>query len=86
MEIDNVKLTQTVAISRYIAKEANLAGKDNLEQAQADAIQDTITDGYNMLINKIWTVQDPIKKVKKKVFLGFYFSVLKFLFSFKGRS
>ena len=44
LEIDGVKLPQSGAIARFLAKQFNLAGKDNLEQAKVDAVADTIHD------------------------------------------
>lgn len=44
LEVNGVKLPQSAAIARFLAKEFNLAGKDNFEQAQADAVTDTIND------------------------------------------
>jgi len=38
------KLPQSLAVARFIARECNLAGETNLQQAQADAIVDTITE------------------------------------------
>jgi prostaglandin-H2 D-isomerase / glutathione transferase len=40
LEIDDLKLPQSMSIARYFAREAGLAGKTSLEQAQADAIVD----------------------------------------------
>lgn len=44
LEIDDVKLPQSITIARYLAREFNLAGKNNLEQAKADAVVDTNVD------------------------------------------
>lgn len=40
LEIDQLKLPQSLTIARYLAREADLAGKTNIEQAQADAVVD----------------------------------------------
>lgn len=32
LEVDGVKLPQSIAIARFVAREFNLAGKNNLEQ------------------------------------------------------
>jgi glutathione S-transferase len=53
LEIDDIKLPQSLAIQRYLAKEANVLGKNNLEQAQADAVVDTCIDGYNAYVDKV---------------------------------
>lgn len=44
---DNIKIPQSIAISRYVAKLANLNGKDDLEQAKIDAVVDTCNDLMN---------------------------------------
>jgi glutathione S-transferase len=41
LEVDNVKLPQSMAIARFLAKQFGLAGRDNLEQAKVDAVVDT---------------------------------------------
>lgn len=44
LEIDGKKISQSVAIARYLAKQCGLAGKDDLEAMEIDAIVDTIHD------------------------------------------
>lgn len=44
LEIDGFKLPQSLTIARFLANRFKLAGKDNFEQAQADAIIDTMAD------------------------------------------
>ncbi|CAF3494020.1 unnamed protein product, partial [Rotaria sp. Silwood2] len=44
LEFDGVKLPQSVAIARFLAKQFYLAGKDNLEEAKVDAVVDTVGD------------------------------------------
>ena len=44
LEYDGTVLSQSLTIARFLAKEFGLAGKDNLEQAQADMIIDTGND------------------------------------------
>ena len=44
LEVDGTKLPQSAAIARFLAKQFQLAGKDNLEQAKVDAVADTIGD------------------------------------------
>ncbi|CAF0767784.1 unnamed protein product [Didymodactylos carnosus] len=44
LEVDGIKIPQSFTIARFLAKQFNLAGKDNLEQAKADATVDTIAD------------------------------------------
>ncbi|CAF1581110.1 unnamed protein product [Adineta steineri] len=69
LEVDGVKLPQSAAIARFLAKQFHLAGKDNFEQAKVDAAVDTIYDIY-----KTWAPsrfgEDPVKKeaLSKKFF------------------
>jgi glutathione S-transferase len=44
LEFDGVKLPQSGAITRFLAQQFNLAGKDNFEQAKVDAVVDTMND------------------------------------------
>lgn len=44
LEVNGVKLPQSTAIARFLAKQFQLAGKDNFSQAQADAVVDTVND------------------------------------------
>lgn len=44
LEIDGKKINQSTAIARYVAKQVGLAGKNDLEALEIDAIVDTIHD------------------------------------------
>jgi glutathione S-transferase len=44
LEYNGVKLPQSIAITRFLGKQFQLAGKDNFEQAKVDAVGDTIND------------------------------------------
>ena len=44
LEVDGVPISQSTSIARFLAKEFNLAGKDHLEQAQADMVVDACND------------------------------------------
>ncbi len=44
IEFDGQVLSQSLTIARFLAKEFGLAGKTNLEQAQADMVIDTGND------------------------------------------
>ncbi|CAF1250146.1 unnamed protein product [Didymodactylos carnosus] len=44
LEFNKTKIPQSLSIARFLAKQFNLAGKDNLEQAKVDAVVDTIAD------------------------------------------
>ena len=61
LEVDGVKIPQSNTIGRFLAKQFQLAGKDDLEQAKVDAVVDTINDIVAILI-PIHREQDPVKK------------------------
>lgn len=44
LEIDGKKIDQSTAICRYLAKQCDLAGKDDWEALEIDAAVDTIHD------------------------------------------
>uniref|UniRef100_A0A914PK29 glutathione transferase n=1 Tax=Panagrolaimus davidi TaxID=227884 RepID=A0A914PK29_9BILA len=44
LEVDGVVIPQSYAIARFIAKRYNLAGKDDIEAAQIDALADFLRD------------------------------------------
>ncbi|KAL6268618.1 hypothetical protein P5V15_001750 [Pogonomyrmex californicus] len=44
LEVDGKKINQSVAISRYLAKQCDLAGKNDWEALEIDATVDTIHD------------------------------------------
>ncbi|GMT15469.1 hypothetical protein PFISCL1PPCAC_6766, partial [Pristionchus fissidentatus] len=50
IEIDGVKIAQTVAILRYIAREKGFAGSDNLSAALADSLADQYSDFINAFV------------------------------------
>ncbi|XP_069781801.1 hematopoietic prostaglandin D synthase-like isoform X2 [Narcine bancroftii] len=61
LKVDDIELNQSTAIARYLAKETGLAGKNNIEQAQVDAIVDTLNDFMNLFP---WTERDETLKQK----------------------
>lgn len=61
LEIDGVKLPQSLSIGRFLANRFGLAGKNDLEQAQADAVVDTATDLIIAFV-PVFVEQDPTKK------------------------
>ncbi|CAF3845834.1 unnamed protein product [Rotaria sordida] len=61
LEVDGTKLPQSLSIARFLAKQFQLAGKDNLEQAKVDAVVDTINDLLAKYIPVRWE-QDETKK------------------------
>ena len=70
LEVDGVKLVQSLSIARFLAKQFHLAGKDNFEQAKVDAVVDTIDDAA-MKLKPIGMEQD---EAKKQEFIKKYFS------------
>ncbi|CAF1505009.1 unnamed protein product [Rotaria sp. Silwood1] len=44
LEFEGVKLPQSLSIARFLAKQFQLAGRNNFEQAKVDAVVDTITE------------------------------------------
>ena len=44
LEVDGEVIAQSTSIARFLAKEFGLAGKDHLEQAQADMVVDACND------------------------------------------
>ena len=65
LEIDgDLKLPQSLAVARYLAREYNLAGHNNLESAKADAVVDTCIDLMTGFYNKVFLVSDAKDKVK----------------------
>ena len=47
LEYDGKKLVQSIAMARFVAREYGLAGKNNLEAAQADMLVDCMSDMLN---------------------------------------
>jgi len=71
LEIDDIKLPQSLSIARYLAREYNLVGKNNLESAKADAVVDTCIDLMTSFYNKVFMVSDAKAKASAlKVFLN----------------
>ena len=44
LEWDGVVLTESVAITRFIAKKLNIAGKTDIQEAQCDAVVDVCSE------------------------------------------
>jgi len=61
LEVDGVKIPQSTAIARFLAKRFNLAGKTDVEQAQVDVVVDTIQDLFHAFL-PIIREQDETKK------------------------
>jgi len=66
LEVDGVKLCQSNAIARYLAKKYDLAGKTDLEQAQVDMIVDCLEDAIKPMVAFFHEKDETIKAVGKK--------------------
>ena len=69
LEVDGVKLPQSGTIARFLAKQFNLAGKDNFEQAKVDAVADTVNDMVMVLLPSHFEKDETKKKEMIKKFL-----------------
>ena len=47
LEVDGVKMGQSMTIARFLANKFNLAGSTPLEKGQADMVVDCCTDFFN---------------------------------------
>lgn len=56
LTVDNVKIPQSIAIARFLAKRFNLAGSDDITQAKVDAVADTINDLGSDYGKKVYSV------------------------------
>uniref|UniRef100_A0A8C9NJM0 glutathione transferase n=1 Tax=Serinus canaria TaxID=9135 RepID=A0A8C9NJM0_SERCA len=63
LEVDGVIIHQSLAMARYLAREAGVAGQTPVEQALADAIVDTIDDFMTLFP---WAEKN--QDVRKKAF------------------
>ncbi|CAF1313329.1 unnamed protein product [Rotaria sordida] len=61
LEYEDVKLPQSVSIARFLAKQFQLAGRDNFEQAKVDAVGDTIGDAMSKYMS-VRFERDEIKR------------------------
>ncbi|CAF0759182.1 unnamed protein product, partial [Didymodactylos carnosus] len=64
IEVDGERIPQSMAIVRFLAKQFNLAGKDNLEQAKVDSVADTISDLSETYSKLLYREKDPTKKAE----------------------
>ncbi|CAF1451088.1 unnamed protein product [Adineta steineri] len=65
LEVDGVKLVQSSAIARFLARKFHLAGRDTLEQAKVEAVTDTIND----VIPEIMSIRREQNESKKQQLL-----------------
>jgi glutathione S-transferase len=62
LEVDGVKLPQSVSLARFLAGEFNMDGKTSIEKAHADIIVDTYLD-LVAAITPVFRVPDGVDKV-----------------------
>jgi len=65
LEVDGVKLCQSNACARYLARKFNLAGKTDIDQAQADMIVDCLEDSIKPILTFFFE-KDEAKKAEAK--------------------
>jgi glutathione S-transferase len=70
LEYEGVKLPQSLAIARFLARQFNLAGRDNFEQAKVDAVVDTLCEGAYKFMSARWEPDE----VKRKELWDAYFT------------
>ena len=46
LEVDGKTIGQSMTIARFLARRYNLAGKNDLEEAEADMLVDSMTDTF----------------------------------------
>ena len=63
LEYNGTKIIQSIAMARFVAREYGLAGKNNLEAAQADMLVDCIGD----LGNSEYSYTSRPEKLKYKI-------------------
>jgi len=69
LEVDGVKLCQSNACARYVARAFKLAGKTDLEQAQADMVVDCFEDSIKPILTFFFEKDEAKKAEQKKKFL-----------------
>lgn len=70
LEVDGVKIPQSMSIARFLAKQFQLAGKDNLEQAKVDAVADTINDLILKYVSARWAPDEAKRDELVKKFVA----------------
>lgn len=65
LEVDGVKLCQSNACARYLARKLNLAGKTDLDQARADMLVDCFDDATKPILS-FFMEKDEAKKAEGK--------------------
>ena len=68
IEYDGVKLAQSKAINRFLARKAGLAGKDDLEQCQVDMYLELLSELFDAWIKVAFEKDEARKKEAQKTF------------------
>jgi len=66
LEVDGVKLCQSNACARYVARQLHLAGKTDLEQAQADMLVDCYEDALKPILQFFFEKDEAKKKQRPR--------------------
>ncbi|KYN04887.1 PREDICTED: glutathione S-transferase-like isoform X1 [Cyphomyrmex costatus] len=66
LEVDGKQIDQSVAISRYLAKQCGLAGKNDWESLEIDATVDTIHDVRANIAAFFYESNETVKDAKRK--------------------
>merc|ERR1712241_1477122 len=69
LEYDGKKIVQSIAMARFFAREYGLAGKNNLEAAQADMLVDCMTDLQNKYVPVLFQPDEAKKKEMAETFI-----------------
>ena len=70
LEYDGVQLPQSLSIARFLAKQFQLAGRDNFEQAKVDAVADTISEPVAKFAPIRWEKDETKKKESYRKFFA----------------
>uniref|UniRef100_A0A1B6EMN6 glutathione transferase n=1 Tax=Cuerna arida TaxID=1464854 RepID=A0A1B6EMN6_9HEMI len=70
LEVDGKVLTQTIAIARYLGKEAGLGGRNNWEDMQIDIMADTIVDLRTPITLFMFDADEKAKKIKRDAYVN----------------
>lgn len=69
LEVDGVKLCQSNTCARFLARKFNLAGKTEIDQAQADMIVDCLEDSIKPILSFFHEKDETRKAESKKKYL-----------------
>ncbi|CAF2835484.1 unnamed protein product [Rotaria sp. Silwood2] len=70
LEFNGMKLSQSLSIARFLAKQFELAGRDTFEQAKVDAVVDTINDLVTRYVAVRWASDETKREELIKTFFA----------------